>query len=210
MRLSRVGALVSCLAVLVACGPNQAPGGAGSSSSGAGTTGAARPGVTGPSPSPGGASSSPGQAGTALPVPTGTKDVEVEGDPGEPVLVKTVRFADHGPLDRVVIDLDGDVTSYSVRWVDELVQDGSGEPIDVRGGAYLQVTLKPANAHTDEGKPTWSGGPIFQASLGNVQNVVKTGDFEGVVGVGLVLDHRAPFSVAELTSPHRLVVDVAH
>ncbi|MEV2266783.1 AMIN-like domain-containing (lipo)protein [Nonomuraea africana] len=212
MRLSRIGAIVGCLAVLVACGPGQAPGGAGSSPGGAGTTGAGMTGASprGTSPSPDGTSSPAEPSGTALPVPTNTKDVEVEGDPGEPVLVKAVRFADHGPLDRVVIDLDGDVTGYSVRWVDELIQDGSGEPIDVRGGAYLQVTLKPANAHTDEGKPTWTGGPIFQAGLGNVQNVVKTGDFEGVVGIGLVLDHRAPFSVAKLTSPDRLVVDVAH
>ncbi|MFD1931534.1 MULTISPECIES: AMIN-like domain-containing (lipo)protein [Nonomuraea] len=198
MRYSRVGVLVAGLAVLAGCG------------TGAPTTTSVAPG-TAPSAStaPVGGTPSPAAPASAA-VPTSTKDVEVEGDPGEAVLVKTVRFADHGSFDRVVIDLDGDVSSYSVRWVDELLQDGSGEPIEVKGGAYLQATLKPANAHTDDGSPTWTGGPIFQAALGNVQNVVKTGDFEGVVGVGLVLDHRAPFSVTELTGPDRLVIDVAH
>lgn len=198
MPSSRLGALVVGLAVLAGCGTGAPP-----------TASVAPSAAPAASTAPaGGAPSSTATPGAA--VPTSTKDVEVEGDPGEAVLVKTVRFADHGPFDRVVIDLGGDVSSYSVRWVDELVQDGSGEPIEVKGGAYLQVTLKPANAHSDDGTPTWTGGPIFQASLGNVQNVVKTGDFEGVVGVGLVLDHRAPFSVTELTGPDRLVIDVAH
>ncbi|MEU7896827.1 hypothetical protein AB0B45_28695 [Nonomuraea sp. NPDC049152] len=198
MPSSRVGALVVGLAVLAGCGTGAPP-----------TASVAPSAAPSASTAPaGGAPSSTAAPGAA--VPTSTKDVEVEGDPGEAVLVKTVRFADHGPFDRVVIDLGGDVSNYSVRWVDELVQDGSGEPIEVKGGAYLQVTLKPANAHSDDGAPTWTGGPIFQAALGNVQNVVKTGDFEGVVGVGLVLDHRAPFSVSELTGPDRLVIDVAH
>nr|BFE86469.1 hypothetical protein GCM10020093_090700 [Planobispora longispora] len=85
-----------------------------------------------------------------------------------------------------------------------------GEPFDVKGGAYLQVTIIPANAHTESGAPTWSGGPIFQADLGNVRNVVRTGDFEAVVGVGIVLDRKAGFRVLEQKQPNRLVVDVAH
>ncbi|MFE3447494.1 hypothetical protein ACFXJ8_01055 [Nonomuraea sp. NPDC059194] len=200
MRSSRIGALVVGLAVLAGCGTSAPP--AVSVAPSAAPSASTAPAT--------GAPASSATPSAALPAPTSTKEVEVEGDLGEAVLVKTVRFADQGSFDRVVIDLDGDVTSYSVRWVDELVQDGSGEPIEVKGGAYLQVTLRPANAHTDEGKPTWTGGPIFQTELGNVQNVVKTGDFEGVVGVGLVLDHRAPFSVKELTGPNRLVIDVAH
>lgn len=142
-------------------------------------------------------------------LPTSTAEVEVERG-GVPVLVSTVRFAGHDGYDRVVVEFAGDAPGYQVQWVDELVQDGSGEPIDAKGGAYLQVTLKPANAHTDAGEPTWTGGPIFQANLGNVQSVVKTGDFEGHVGVGIVLDHRAGFQVTEQTGPNRLVIDVAH
>ncbi|MER5427064.1 AMIN-like domain-containing (lipo)protein [Streptosporangium roseum] len=142
--------------------------------------------------------------------PTSTKEVEVEHAVDEPPTVTGVRFAEHGGFDRVVIDLKGGLPGYSVRWVPELVQDGSGEPIDVQGGAYLQVSMHPAGAHTQSGSPTWTGGPIFQAALGNVRNVVKTGDFEAVVGVGIVLDHKAAFRVIEQKKPDRLVIDVAH
>ncbi|GAA2884785.1 hypothetical protein GCM10010517_48250 [Streptosporangium fragile] len=145
-----------------------------------------------------------------LNVPTSTKEIEVTRAPDTPPTVTGARFAEHRGFDRVVIDLEGDIPSYTVRWVSELVQDGSGEPIDVKGGAYLQLTMNPATAHTEAGTPTWTGGPIFQAGLGNVQNVVKTGDFEAVVGVGVVLDHRAAFRVLEQKNPNRLVIDVAH
>ncbi|MFI6596366.1 hypothetical protein ACIBHX_08960 [Nonomuraea sp. NPDC050536] len=143
-------------------------------------------------------------------VPTSTREVDVRHEPSGAALVTAVRFATHEGYDRVVIDLRGDMPGYSVKWVDELVQDASGKPIDVKGGAYLQVVLTPADAHTQKGDPTWTGGPVFQADLGNVSDVVKTGDFEGRVGVGIVLDHRAPFRVSEQRGPDRLVIDVAN
>lgn len=109
-----------------------------------------------------------------------------------------------------MIDLRGDLPGYTARWVPELLQDGSGDRVKVKGGAYLRLTMTPAVAHTEAGTSTWKGGPIFQAQLGNVQNVVKIGDFEGVVSVGVVLDRKAPFRVLEQKSPNRLVVDIAH
>ncbi|MGW0590766.1 AMIN-like domain-containing (lipo)protein [Streptosporangium sp. NPDC002607] len=142
--------------------------------------------------------------------PTSTKEIEVERTTVASPAVTGARFGRHQGFDRVVIDLNGDVPGYTVRWVPELVQDGSGDRVDVEGGAYLQLTMSPAIAHTEAGKPTWTGGPIFQAQLGNVQSVVKTGDFEGVVSVGIVLDRRAPFRVLEQKNPNRLVIDVAH
>ncbi|MCG5220745.1 AMIN-like domain-containing (lipo)protein [Streptosporangium sp. KLBMP 9127] len=153
---------------------------------------------------------SPVRSPAALGPPTGTEEVEVTHATSAQPLVKRARFAGHAGYDRVVIDIDGEVPGYTVRWVDELVHDGSGEPIAVKGGAYLQVFLTPANAHTEDGSATWTGGPIFSADLANVRKVVKTGDFEGVVSVGIVLDHRAGFRVLEQKSPSRLVIDVAH
>ncbi|GIH89585.1 hypothetical protein ACFFMN_13690 [Planobispora siamensis] len=142
--------------------------------------------------------------------PTGTRTVEVKRSLEEPPIVTGVRYAEHRGFDRVVVDYRGALPGYRVEWVPELVQDGSGEPFKVEGGAYLQVTIIPANAHDEDGTPTWKGGPIFKASLGNVKNVVRTGDFEAVVGVGIVLEHRAGFRVKEYRSPNRLVIDVAH
>ncbi|SDQ86530.1 AMIN-like domain-containing (lipo)protein [Thermostaphylospora chromogena] len=149
-------------------------------------------------------------AGQGLTAPTSTRPVEVTKDVADPPIVTGVRYGGHRGFDRVVIDLDGGVPGYAVRWVDQVVQDGSGEPIDVEGGAFLQITLRPAHAHTSEGEPTWTGGPVFHAGLPNVRDVVRNGDFEAVVSVAIALDHRAGFRVLEQRNPSRLVVDVAH
>lgn len=145
-----------------------------------------------------------------LAAPTSTRAVEVDRDVADPPIVTGVRHGGHRGFDRVVIDLDGVVPGYAVRWVDQVVQDGSGEPIDVEGGAFLQVTLRPAHAHTSEGEPTWTGGPVFRVGLPNVRGIVRNGDFEGVVSVAITLDHRAGFRVLEQRNPSRLVIDVAH
>ncbi|MFJ2031491.1 hypothetical protein [Streptosporangium sp. NPDC087985] len=203
MKRTRVAlALASVpLALSVAgCAGTAAPADTASASASPSVTAAPTPPVSSPDASP--------RAG--LKPPTSTKEVEVRRAVGEPPTVIGARFAEHEGFDRVVIDLKGEMPGYSVRWVSQLVQDGSGDPIDAKGGAYLQVSMNPAVAHSESGSPTWVGGPIFQAQLGNVQNVVKTGDFEAVVGVGIVLDHRAAFRVTEQKNPSRLVIDVAH
>ncbi|WP_327087528.1 hypothetical protein OIE66_35140 [Nonomuraea sp. NBC_01738] len=196
---TRTAAVILCLAVLTACGTAGRDGTTAAvtpATNATGETGAGTPPTGEPAP-------------TALPAPTGTAEVEAAHEGGDPALVTGVRFAAHGSYDRVVIDLKGEMPGYTVVWADELVEDGSGNTIDAPGGAYLQVTLNPANAHTDKGEPTWAGGPVFQAGLGNVTSVVRTGDFEGRVGVGIVLDHRAGFRVIQQSAPNRLVIDVA-
>ncbi|SEG99518.1 hypothetical protein SAMN05444920_113114 [Nonomuraea solani] len=150
------------------------------------------------------------QSSPAPDTPTSTAEVEVDRSGIEPAVVTAVRYAAHGTYDRLVVDLKGAIPGYSVKWVDEFVQDGSGKPIDVHGGAYLQLTLFPANAHDDEGVSTWDGGPVYAANLGNLTHVVRTGDFEGRVGIGLVLARQAAFQLKEQGEPNRLVIDVAH
>ncbi|MGI5284019.1 AMIN-like domain-containing (lipo)protein [Nonomuraea polychroma] len=153
------------------------------------------------------------ESGAVIPepgAPTSTAEVDVERKGVGTAVVTAVRYAAHDTYDRVVIDLEGDIPGYNVRWVDEFVQVGSGKPIDARGGAYLQLTLHPANAHDENGRPTWQGGPIYPADLRNLTDVVRTGDFEGHVGIGLVLARQAAFQLSEASSPNRLVLDVAH
>ncbi|TMR09090.1 hypothetical protein ETD86_44985 [Nonomuraea turkmeniaca] len=142
--------------------------------------------------------------------PTNTAEVDVERRGVGTAIVTAVRYATHETYDRLVIDFKGDIPGYNVKWVDEFVQAGSGKPIDVRGGAYLQLTLSPANAHDEDGELTWEGGPVYQADLRNLTDVVRTGDFEGRVGVGLVLARQAAFQLSEASSPNRLILDVAH
>ncbi|MBN6057359.1 hypothetical protein JYK22_35875 [Nonomuraea sp. RK-328] len=143
------------------------------------------------------------------PLPTSTAPVRVERDRGEPVFVTGVRAGRHEGFDRVVVDLKGGMPGYTVRWVDELEQDGSGKPLDLHGRPCLYVLLTPAQAHTDDGTPTWTGTPLGRP-LGNVAEILRAGDFEGRVSLGIVAASRTPFRVREYTRPDRLVIDVAH
>ncbi|RCG27815.1 hypothetical protein DQ384_25110 [Sphaerisporangium album] len=219
MRSTAVAAALLPLALLTACG-----GGTGGSpeatvtttvsvtpSAGSTVPPSGSP-VTPDATAPGTPSPIPSREHTAatpdLPPPSGTGPVEVKRSPQRPPLVTGVRFAAHPGFDRVVVDLRGAPTGYHVRWVTQLLQDGSGDPVEVKGGAYLQVALNPASAHTEDGKPTWQR--IQKAGLPNVRSVVRTGDFEGTVTLGLVLGHRAGFRVDEQSAPYRLVIDIAH
>ncbi|MDH2423928.1 hypothetical protein [Sphaerisporangium sp. TRM90804] len=152
----------------------------------------------------------PSAAASTLPPPTGTKQVEVTRNPSRPPLVVGARAGGHKGFDRVVIDLKGPMTGYTVGWVKRILEDGSGDPIEAEGDAYLQVTLRPANAHTPDGKPTWGRTPVLRPELSNVRSIIRAGDFEAVVTVAVALRHRAGFRVLEQREPSRLVVDIAH
>jgi hypothetical protein len=93
-----------------------------------------------------------------------------------------------------------------------LVQDGSGEPIEVAGSAYLVVRLEPAATAeaAGDGLDFTYTGPRRLAPTGTrfVRNVVKSGDFEAVVTWVVGLSEQRPFSVSARTSPPRVVVDV--
>jgi hypothetical protein len=130
--------------------------------------------------------------------------------------VTNVRTGQHYCFDRMVVDLNGPAAGYTVRYVPEIVQDGSGFTIPVRGNARLQVTVN-APSYDSNGNATYN--PADKAELSNVagyqtfRQVVFAGSFEGYSSVGLGVRARLPFRVFTLDGPgsgSRLVVDVAH
>jgi hypothetical protein len=136
-------------------------------------------------------------AGTAAPA----------GAQSAPTLV-AVRAGHHAGFDRVVFEFRGPVpATRQVRWVDQLVQDGSGEPVSVAGGADLEVVFQGANAHDDRGRPTVSPRR-FSPGFAALKEVAQVGDFEAVVGYGLGVDRKRPLEVSTLSGPSRLVVDI--
>jgi hypothetical protein len=145
----------------------------------------------------------------ALPPPTRTSPVVVEHTPQIPTpIVVGVRTGRHPGYDRLVLDLEGRVPSYSVRYVRQVIQDGSGEPVALQGRAFLQVVLDGAAAHRDDGSGTVPRE--LRPALPALRQVKLAGDFEGYVTFGLGLADRVGFRVFELTRPTRLVIDVAH
>jgi hypothetical protein len=138
-----------------------------------------------------------------------TQPKVVEHPPvGSPTLV-ALRAGRHASFDRVVFQLDGPIPSYySVRYVPAVRLDGSGEPLQLRGTAFLEVVVR-APTHDQDGNPVLTPTrlrPDFPA----LREVNAPGSFEGQTTAGIGVAQRVGFRVLELTSPTRIVVDLAH
>jgi hypothetical protein len=129
------------------------------------------------------------------------------GAQSTPTLVD-VRAGRHPGFDRVVFEFQGAVPEHHVRYVDQLVEDGSGTPVSVAGSADLEVVFQGANAHEEDGTPSVSPRR-FSPGLTAVKEVARIGDFEAVVSYGIGLDRRRPLTVSTLSGPSRLVIGVS-
>jgi len=138
-----------------------------------------------------------------------TQPKVVEHPPaGSPKLVN-LRAGRHPGFDRVVFQLDGPIPSYySVRYVPVVRLDGSGEPLRLRGGAFLEVVVR-APTHDESGRPVLTPTrlrPDFPA----LREVDAPGSFEGQTTAGIGVTAKVGFRVLELADPTRVVIDLAH
>jgi hypothetical protein len=123
--------------------------------------------------------------------------------------LRAVRVGGHPTFDRVVFEFAGPRPGRNVRYVNEVLHDASGEPVPLRGRAFLAVSLFPATAHDDAGHPT--AGPLPSvAGLAALRQIADAGDFEAVLSFGIGLAARTPFAVRTFTAPTRIAIDVAH
>jgi hypothetical protein len=120
-----------------------------------------------------------------------------------------LRAGRHPDFDRVVFQLDGPIPSYySVRYVPVVRLDGSGEPLRLQGGAFLEVVVR-APTHDQDYRPVLSPTrlrPDFPA----LREVNAPSSFEGQTTAGIGVTRRVGFRVFELTGPTRIVIDLAH
>ena len=127
--------------------------------------------------------------------------------------ITDVRAGRHACFDRLVVDVAGSVTgAYSGRYVPAVTFDGSGDPVPLRGGAFLEVITRapiiPTDALWDE-----AGRFVDVSGYRTFRDLKWAGSFEGQTTVGLGVRARLPFRVFVLNGPgsgSRLVVDVAH
>ena len=137
----------------------------------------------------------------------------VPGSAAQQGLLRDVRVGRHDSagFDRVVFYLGGRSGATAqvarVHYVPRVFADGSGDPITLRGSAFLAVNLRPAVAHTEAGRPTTPRRIVVPYRA--LKEVRLAGDFEGVVTYGLGVAARSDFRVLSLSAPNRLVVDVA-
>ena len=99
-----------------------------------------------------------------------------------------VRAGQHTCFDRLVIDLGRQAGGYHVGYVPEVLRQGSGLPVPLRGGAFLDVTLH-TPTYDLNGRPTFS--PTNESNIVAVggfrtfRQVASGGSFEGYTTFGL-------------------------
>jgi hypothetical protein len=130
-------------------------------------------------------------------------------------LLERVAVGHHAGYDRVVFQFrDEGLPGYRVEYVQPpLKEDGSGNPVDVAGNAFVVVRMEPSSGfdlNTGEGELVYKGPKRIDAAGAGatvIKDVVRTGDFEAVLSWAVGLDGKVPFRVTTATGPSRLIVD---
>ena len=107
--------------------------------------------------------------------------------------VRTGQHPDEG-FDRVVFDFRDDTSApgFSVSYVEQIIEDPRGTPLQMLPGAKLLVDMRWAAAHED-GQPTVPPGDLdLRPGLPRIKQVKRAGDFEGLLAV---LDPEVVFRV---------------
>lgn len=112
--------------------------------------------------------------------------------------------------DRLVIEVAGSGFGRRTEYVDQVVHEGSGEPVPLRGGAKLRIIVQ---ASAGAGFPSSSPNLADVSGYTTFRQVAGAGSFESQTTIGLGVRARLPFRVFTLPREGggtRLVVDVAH
>lgn len=133
-------------------------------------------------------------------------------------LLTDVRVGVHPCYERVTFEFkpqqgeaDGPVSWKAAYEKGPITEDGSGDTVPVKGGAYLVVTMSASAADlSQEAAPATYTGPTSLSAAGSsrIQQVRRIGDFEGVLSWVIGLDRQRPFSVTSQEGPARVIVDV--
>lgn len=119
--------------------------------------------------------------------------------------VTAVRVAEQVDYDRFVLQFDGPVPTYTVKYQAKptFTLNPSGQPITLSGTYGALVTVHSATESNTYGGSTDMSHGEFRV----IKEARLIQDFEGSVSWGLGLDHAACMRAFTLTTPSRLVVD---
>jgi hypothetical protein len=151
-----------------------------------------------------------GDEGVA-PFPADTDPDTGEASADALVSVTDIRIGRHEGFERVVFETDGTGTpGWDVRYVDAAQSQGSGDDIEVDGGAVLHVTITGVGIPADTGVEEYSGPDrLAAADTEVVTEVVWDSTFEGTSVAFTGVTEETPFRVYLLEDPARVVLEVA-
>jgi len=133
-------------------------------------------------------------------------DNRAGGSSGITTQLTAVRVASHEPdgYDRIVFEFSSGIPSYDLTRQESaaFVRDPSGQPVSLDGSAGLKLVLRDADLASGVAAD-------LKPSLALVKEVAQVGNFERVVTYGVGLSSSQCVRVLTLSSPSRLVIDVA-
>ena len=149
---------------------------------------------------------------------SGATDAAEGGADALPKLLTDVRVGVHDCYERVTFEFkpqrgepDGPVGWKAAYEPGPITEDGSGHAVKVKGSAFLVVRFTASGADlSQEAAPATYTGPtsLEAAGASRIQQVRRTGDFEGVVTWVIGVDRRRPFHVSTQDGPARVSIDV--
>ena len=128
-----------------------------------------------------------------------------------PVILRTVRAAEHDNFDRVVFEFAGSgLPGYRIAYVNQPMRScGAGEVVSVAGKGSMFIQILPANAHTEAGEATIAERER-KLNLPVMKELKLICDFEADVQWVLGVASPNRYRVLELLNPSRLVLDIRH
>lgn len=142
------------------------------------------------------------------PFTANTADDTSEGS-GDPVTVSDVRVESEADFDRVVFEIAGDGTpGWQVGYVDEAIEQGRGNTVELEGDAQLQVLVTNTGYPFDTGEEEYDGPDRIDGAE-VVTEVVFQGVYEGQTQAFVGTTAEQPFR-AQLDDDGNVVVEVWH
>jgi hypothetical protein len=157
-------------------------------------------------PAPSAAPSAPPSAAPAPAAPPATLpgfSCATQSGGGGQAAMTTARVGAQSGYDRFVIQFDGPVPQFEVTPQDSAAFAQNGGPVTLQGAAGLAVVLRNASG------PAFGGPTDMRPGFSAIQEARLLSDFQGVVEWGIGIASPACFHAWALSSPSRLVIDIA-
>lgn len=125
--------------------------------------------------------------------------------------VTDVRAGEHVFFDRVVFEIAGEgEVGWRMDYVDQAIEPGTGDPVEVAGDAILEVMLTGVAPPPDlpEDIEIWDVDRLEGLEQSAITEVVNSVIFEGRHTFFVGVDEVLPFAVERLSDPQRVVIDV--
>jgi hypothetical protein len=130
---------------------------------------------------------------------------------------REIRVGQHPCYDRFVLELQGtgSAPGWQVGYRDPLIADPSGQTVQLRGDADLQVvvrvwTVTPYPGMPSDQLPFQGSEQMYTKGFPALLEARIISSWEGVTQIGLGVDTKRDFRAFSLTDPPRLVVDIAN